>query len=250
MHGDTRDLIQGYLYWFGVWEPSITAWLRGRLGRGDVFVDVGANVGYYTLLASRLVGPEGACVAIEASPSIYELLLRNLRLNRAANVRALNLAAAREPGRVALYEGGEHNIGKTSIVSSAGSTRLPAAIVEGQPLDRILTPEEIRRARLIKIDVEGAEAMVMDGLLPCLERTRQDLELIVELCNDASATAAQDAERIFSRLGAVGFHPYAVDNEYRLDRYLRPGAKSPRRMRAPPEGQVDVIFSRVDAEIL
>src|SRR4051794_26991463 len=55
--GDTADLIQRYIYFFGVWEPDITAWLRSALKPGDCFVDVGANIGYYTLLASQVVGP-------------------------------------------------------------------------------------------------------------------------------------------------------------------------------------------------
>lgn len=64
---DTQDLIQRYLYLFGVWEPHMTRWLQRRLKPGDVFVDVGANIGYYSILASRLVGARGKVVAIEAS---------------------------------------------------------------------------------------------------------------------------------------------------------------------------------------
>ena len=52
MKGDAKDIIQQYIYYFGVWEPHITGWVSRRLAPGDTFVDVGANIGYYSLLAS------------------------------------------------------------------------------------------------------------------------------------------------------------------------------------------------------
>ena len=57
--GNTKDLIQRHIFYFGVWEPNLTGFLTTRLNRGDVFVDVGANIGYFSLLASRLVGRRG-----------------------------------------------------------------------------------------------------------------------------------------------------------------------------------------------
>ena len=68
MTGNTEDLIQRHLYFFGNWEPNISAWIASRLQRGDCFVDIGANIGHYSLLASNLVGDEGCVVAIEAAP--------------------------------------------------------------------------------------------------------------------------------------------------------------------------------------
>ena len=66
--GDTQDLIQRHLYFFGNWEPHISAWIAATLRPGDGFVDVGANIGYYSLLASRAVGNRGYVVAVEAAP--------------------------------------------------------------------------------------------------------------------------------------------------------------------------------------
>src|SRR6266545_4932566 len=63
---ETDDLIQGYIYLFGVWEPNITDWIRRTLLPGDTFVDVGSNIGYYSTLAARLVGSAGSVVAIDA----------------------------------------------------------------------------------------------------------------------------------------------------------------------------------------
>src|SRR5215470_15194542 len=63
--GTTEDLIQRHLYFFGTWEPHISGWIEASLRAGDCFVDVGANIGHYSLLASALVGPGGHVVAIE-----------------------------------------------------------------------------------------------------------------------------------------------------------------------------------------
>lgn len=72
---DTQDLIQRYLYLFGAWEPHLTGWLRRRLRPGDGFVDVGANIGVFSVLAARLVGESGRVVAIEASADVHRRLV-------------------------------------------------------------------------------------------------------------------------------------------------------------------------------
>ena len=71
------DQIQERIYLFGIWEPAITRFVKGRLKPGDLFVDIGANVGYYSLLAAKLVGSEGQVIAIEASPTIARKLEQN-----------------------------------------------------------------------------------------------------------------------------------------------------------------------------
>jgi hypothetical protein len=81
VEGDSKDLIQQWVYYFGIWEPALTTWIRRRLRRGDLFVDVGANIGYFALLASKAVGRSGRVVAIEASAVIFDSLRRNIVAN-------------------------------------------------------------------------------------------------------------------------------------------------------------------------
>src|SRR2546429_7961962 len=94
MAGSTRDILQQYIYYFGVWEPNLTRWIAQRLAPGDTFIDGGANIGYFTLLASKLVRDSGAGVAIEASPATFDALQRNLARNRARNGGAGNAAGS------------------------------------------------------------------------------------------------------------------------------------------------------------
>jgi FkbM family methyltransferase len=242
LKGDTQEILQQHVYYFGVWEPNLTRWLQSRLQAGDVFVDVGANVGYFTLLASRLVGERGSVVAIEASPTIYGRLSANLARNRASNVRALNRVAAREAGRRTVYIGPASHTGLTTIHAGAG---WPA---EGDA-DAASVPELVgdaawRSARLIKIDVEGAEDEVIAGMAGALARTRPELELVVELHPGSGA-------ELFATLREAGFHGYALEIDYSPLSYGRAGAPpAARRVEAPPPDELDVIFSRRDVEAL
>jgi hypothetical protein len=79
---DTRDAaISPWIVLDGLWETQVTQWLQETLSPGQVFVDVGANVGYFTLLGGQLVGPGGRVVAVEAHPGLAELLRRNVIMN-------------------------------------------------------------------------------------------------------------------------------------------------------------------------
>jgi hypothetical protein len=108
----------------------------------------------------------------------------------------------------------------------------------------MLTREELQRARLIKIDVEGAEDAVIEGLAPRLVDTSPDLELVVEM-------HPGEHSALFALLEQAGFHPYLLEIDYSPLRYdeLRDPPR-PRRLREPIEGECDVIFSRREAELL
>jgi FkbM family methyltransferase len=249
------DLIPLYVYTFGIWEPDVDAFIRSRLGAGDVFVDVGANIGYDTLLASRAVGPSGAVTAIEASPAVFELLQDALQRNGAPkHVRLLNAAASHQAGTLNLYAGPSTNVGLTTTVPRAGMPKV--AEVAAHPLADLLTPEEIARAKLIKIDVEGGEPAVLAGLLGAADRLLPEVEIVIELSPawwaDRSATAASVLRPWVER----GFHVYAIKNTYWPWRYLWPNhVDRPERISDPMSltrrvKRLDVVLSRVDAQRL
>src|SRR5438270_3347355 len=97
--GDIADVIQRYIYFFGRWEPHVEAVISQCLSPGDTFIDIGANIGYFSLFATTLVGETGKVVAIEPSARIFERLSENVRLNpRAATVRMVQAAVADHAG--------------------------------------------------------------------------------------------------------------------------------------------------------
>jgi FkbM family methyltransferase len=242
--GSTEDLIQRHLYYFGVWEPDISAWIRRTLRCGDGFIDIGANIGYYSLLASKLVGTQGVVVAVEPSPPIHSALTRHIRLNRRANIRAIQAAATEIRGNVKLFPGRPENIGKTTTLARDGDS----IEVPGLPMSEVLDENEIRRARIIKIDVEGAELHVLRGLTPLLSWMRKDLEIVMEISSDAMKGSTKSGEEIFSIMRSHGFTARRLDNDYRVESYIRSNSRRlPRPMTASEIGsQSDVLFSRVN----
>lgn len=248
VEGHTLDIVQRFLYLYGIWEPNLSHFLRERLAPGDGFVDVGANIGYFTLLAAERVGPEGFVVAVEASPAVFPRLEAHLAMNRVENVRALAVAAAAEPGTVRFWHAPDANLGRSSILPGAGFR--DAGTVPAARLADLLAPAEIARTRLVKIDVEGAERGVIEGLLPGLATARRDLEIVVEVGGnpDDPGDAATSGAAIRAALAPFGFHPYRLANDYDAHAYLSHRApERPVRLRGPIDRPGDLVFSRIDA---
>ncbi|MFD4345046.1 FkbM family methyltransferase [Streptomyces coelicoflavus] len=249
---DTQDLIQRYLYLFGAWEPHLTGWLRRRLRPGDCFVDVGANIGVFSVLAARLVGERGRVVAVEASPDLHRRLEHNARLNGLGNIRALNAAVSDRARTLTFTLASSRNTGANSIVPYDGPVE-SSFETEARTLPELLDPAEIATARVIKIDVEGAEGSVVRGLAPMLGALRPDAEFTVEVAPERMARLGDRVDELLGVMRDAGFHTYRLANDYAPGSYppaLRGAPRAPVRRRGPVTGECDLIFSRVDAERL
>jgi len=247
--GNTRDFIQRRIYYFGVWEPNLTAFLRGRLREGDVFVDVGANIGYFTLLASRVVGRASKVIAIEASPTIFSKLLDNLKRNRAANVEAINVAASDCEGMAKVFLSSDFNIGESTIFQKEGSRY--ECDVSAKPLDALIPPLHMANVRFVKIDVEGAEWLVISGMRDVLRRARSDVEIAVEIRPESVRDHGKSVKEVFAIFSDFGFFPYRIENDYDILSHMPlRDIKRPVRIRSLISAQTDVIFSRTDADWL
>ncbi|MFJ9211048.1 FkbM family methyltransferase [Streptomyces sp. NPDC102264] len=249
---DTQDLIQRYLYMFGVWEPHMTRWLQSRLRPGDTFIDVGANIGYYSVLASGLVGDEGQVVAIEASPDFHRKLLQQVQLNERGNVRAVNGAVSDSRKTLTFVLASSANMGANSIVPYDGPAESSFEI-EARSLPELLESDEIARARVIKIDVEGAEGPVVRGMVPMLDKLRPDAEITAEVSPDRMAQLGDSAEELLTTMREHGFHVYRLANDYAPGSYpaaIRGKPVVPVRWRGAVVEESDLIFSRIDAETL
>jgi FkbM family methyltransferase len=237
---DPNEFIQSRILHFGVWEPNISRAIESILEDGDVFVDIGANIGYDSLLAASRVGSQGAVVSIEASPRTYEILCSQMRENRVGNVRAVNKAVSDAAGTLTLYTGRAGDIGRATTVKSRGLEQ--EASVAAAPLDEILTADERSRLRLIKIDIEGAELPVLRRFLDTLDLYPDTVEVIVEASLEDDPPAWSE---VFARMQAAGFHPYLIENRYDYDSYVnwrRP--TPPRRLERLPAEQSDILFAR------
>ncbi|WP_439596827.1 FkbM family methyltransferase [Falsiroseomonas sp.] len=222
--GSFPDSVHSTMYFFGVWEPTITAIYRAALRPGDVVVDIGANVGTHALLAAHLVGPTGRVHAVEASPWIHARLRQNLATNGVTNVHTYNLAATEAPGTVSVYLHDARNLGGTTILPTEAARLGSAheALVEGLPLGQIVPPAELRAARLIKMDVEGAEWLVAQGMRDVLPLLRDDAEILCEVNPAALRQLGGSLEAFLALFAAAGFRPFEVANRYAADFYIDP----------------------------
>jgi FkbM family methyltransferase len=243
-----------YVYLFGTWEPDLAAFLRRRLRPGDSFVDVGANIGCVSALASRLVGPRGTVVAIEPSPALIAALQDTLTRNDLTNVRLVAAAVSDRDHELPLFAGPSHNIGATATVAHRGLRE--QGRVRAAPLGSLVTREELATARLIKIDVEGAEDRVLAGMLASVDALAADAELVVELSprwwSDPQLRPIDVLRPFLER----GFHVYLLPNDYSAPRYLWPrDVGAPQRLRdfavlKRRVARLDVVLSRIDADAL
>ncbi|MGC8484781.1 MAG: FkbM family methyltransferase [Candidatus Baltobacteraceae bacterium] len=240
--GRLSGVVQRSLFHFGLFEPNLTALIVGRLRPGDTFIDVGANVGYFTLLASKLVGPEGQVVSIEASPTTYAALRKNIEANDATNVRTVNVAAFDCEASVPIYYLPEEEF--TSGASLFRAIGPKEAIVSAKPLAIILSANELLNARLIKIDVEGAEERVVAGLLQAERHLRPDVEIVVEVLPELfDAVRTRFAEHGFgASILDNPLDPLADANACARPRPIPPGVR-PAEV-AMSHGVIYLLFSR------
>ena len=247
MSGDTQDILQQYIYYFGVWESNLTHFITRRLAPGDTFIDVGANIGYFSLLASKIVGEAGRVVAIEASPRIFSALRSNINRNQTRNIRVVNMAVSHRKGFLKLYSGTEFNSGLTTTREERGLEF--ECEIEARPLDAILSKSELETARFIKIDVEGAEWDVVAGMGRLLRSGRSDLEVMVEVSPELLASQGKCPEDLLRIFSEAGFYAYTLENDYSPLSYLVPlTAKRPTRLCGPLQGVSDIVFSLQNSE--
>ena len=211
---ELSDWIQCSIYAFGEWEPVITAYLHDRLRSGDIFIDVGANIGYHTILAGLKVGNTGVVHAIEASPRTFALLCANISRNDLTNIRYYNVAASDKPGELTLWIKENQNIGRSTVVKNEKEDYLDVeGVVRALPLTSIVPEEDILRARFIKIDVEGAEWLVLQGIMHLLPSLSRECEILLEVDPEALRSFGASTAACLTLLTDAGFVPWIIDRE-------------------------------------
>lgn len=235
---DVRDMIQATIIHFGVWEPRVSLKLAELIAPGAVVVDVGANIGYYSLLFAGRTGPAGKVVAVEALTKLAEVVRFNAARNGLDNIRVVNVAASDRPGELTLYQAPSTNIGMTT---TRGDRGFPATEkVMALPLTEILTDEEMRRTSLIKIDIEGGEVPVVRHLLDNLDRFSSGPAVAVE----ASVADNPEWAELFDRFLAAGYRAYDLHNDYDWMSMLEADALVPTALDHLPSSQTDLLFVR------
>ncbi len=172
MRLDLEDMVQESIFFFNFYERPLATYLLAVLSEGMVFVDIGAHVGQYTLLASKKVGPTGRVYSFEPHPRNFEALAQNVLLNRFANASLYNSALADSVAECKLFvnaaDAGHKNRGTHSLRAQKDWSQPATIPIRATRLDDVLG--EITRLDALKIDVEGAELLVLKGAEHLLAR--------------------------------------------------------------------------------
>jgi len=158
MYADTEDQAVGHDIPTGIYERHVTELFRREILPGQVVVDIGANIGYFSLLASSIVGASGQVIAVEPSTANCRLIEASRRANGFGQLRVHSVAAAQQNGMLALHS--VYTNGSVGDASDDLATLMRSSLVEGVRLDCLL---DLVALDFVKIDVEGFEHFALQG---------------------------------------------------------------------------------------
>ncbi len=238
MQIDPEDtVITNHLTERGCFELFETKLVQELVKSGDVVLDVGANIGYYTLQFAKLVGPTGHVYAFEPDPDNFKLLCKNIGMNGYSNVTAIQKAVSNRSSTIKLYRNTE-NHGDHRIYNS-GEGRATVE-VETISLDEYVAKID-RQIDLIKFDIQGAEAIAFQGMKQLLQENRS-LKIITEFWPRGLLMSGNNPREFLEQFSDLGFDVKVIDeqaeklNDLDVDYLLK---------RLPVEYDTDIFFTNL-----
>ena len=194
----------------GRYEPNEFSWLQCVLKPGMTFLDVGANLGLYTLFASRRVSGNGRVIAIEPSSREMELLRKQVEQNSLGNVSLLSVALLDHPAEVVLLIASANHAGHNTLGAFGYNTELEnREKVRALRLDDVVESAQLKRVDVIKMDIEGAELAALRGAAGTLAQHRPSL--LMELSDRALQHQNASSAEVLSLLADYGYDVFAFD---------------------------------------
>lgn len=205
MYLDPQEWIQITMLSGRPYEPETSRLIRRLLGPGDTFVDVGAHVGWFALIAARCVGKSGRVVAVDPQPYNCERLMNNAMANGFENIVVVPVAASDIDNFAIVRQQGARDKARFSLDGRGVNDTIVRFYCPTIRLDTLLRQLEIDEANIVKIDVEGLEASVLRGAESILRRVRN---IVLEVLPE---TPNQNTKEVIEILTAAGFHIQQVD---------------------------------------
>jgi FkbM family methyltransferase len=206
------DAMSATLFAVGVWEPEETHFIEKTLKPGMVFADVGANIGYYTVIASGKVGSGGKVFAFEPDPKNFALLQENIDTNGCKNVVAVQKAVTASGENLILYRSnnnfGDHRVYEPQNESLAGCTR-SAIRIESVSLDQYFDLN-LTRVDLLKMDIQGSEYDAFIGMRKLVERN-PNIIILTEFWPRGLMQAGASPPVFLDEVRKSGFKIFQVD---------------------------------------
>jgi FkbM family methyltransferase len=194
-------------YETGEFEAMMTKLFISELEPGDVVLDIGASVGYYTLIAARAVGPSGKVYAFEPAPEEFDLLVQNIELNNYANVAASRQAVSDSNGPQTFYLADGYAGFHTFFPDRSGHHSWKAIEVECLTIDEVMNGSLVD---LIKLDIEGNEPRALRGMEQTI-RLSPDVRMFVELNPSLLARGGSRPEDLLEELARLEMEVSLID---------------------------------------
>lgn len=209
--------------YFGSFQPAISEVFRKYLKRGDVFIDAGANIGYFSAVAAGYVGKEGQVHSFEPVPEYFKKLKELAERNNQYRITANQFALGDQEKMGEIYIGGNSDIGDNTFFPNLfeGIDSGRSADVLIRRLDKYIKEKNITNIKLIKIDVEGYEFFVLKGLKnyfsECLEKKSFPI-IVCEICPEIYPRLGYKLEDLFSYMEEFFYYPFDIfNNKIRMD---------------------------------
>lgn len=196
-----------YSFVAGEYEPELLRFLRDSLAPGQVFIDVGGNIGLYSALAARRVGKGGRVVVFEGHPAIAAMLRENMALNRLANVEVVSAAVGAAPAKTMMkLETGNSGASHVSNSNEPGNVEVDVVTI-----DAALAKFGIDHVDYIKIDVEGFEEFALTGAAETIANN-DAVTIQIEVDKRWLERYGSSPSRIFEILRGHGLTPHRLDD--------------------------------------
>lgn len=200
------------------YEPEYTI-LNRLLEPGMVFVDVGANAGAFSLAAAKLVGNSGCVLAFEPGPNCFQLLCDSVERNKLGNLHVFDVALTNQIGEAVLFMhyGKENSLG----LGAGDSDDITSYMVKTTTLAAVCRQQNIDRIDVMKMDVEGAQQLVMEGGMELIERCRPIL--LIKNNIGACRRLGLDPETAFDMVRRIGYQFAEVNQQGAMRAVENPG---------------------------
>ncbi|MBI2053769.1 MAG: FkbM family methyltransferase [Candidatus Staskawiczbacteria bacterium] len=215
---DFNDEDKARKMYFGAFQPAVEGVLKRCLKSGDVFMDAGANVGYFSGLAAGLVGKQGEVHSFEPVPKYFERLKQLAEANAGFAIKANGFALGESEKTEKIYIGGDSHIGDNTFFPDflKGIEGVESIDVAIRRADKYIEENNIRNIKLIKIDVEGYEFPVLLGFSGYFEKRGKEKTcpaIICEICPKAYSYLGYKLEDIFDYMKKFSYLPFDILNE-------------------------------------
>ena len=214
-----KEWIQQCLFIYGYFELAETAfWKKITLNKSTVF-DIGANIGYFSLLASKRIKRDGKIYAFEPVNRTYTRAKINIELNHFENIILSKLALSDHDRKLIINSGNEDNWGMSSI-NVNDQLKGFSEEVQATSVDNFVAANGIKNLDVAKIDVEGGELFTLKGMTQTIDKMRP--VILIEVLDETLIPAGTSKEEVFKFITDKNYKPYKILNNCQLKELEKP----------------------------